>query len=83
MPFFPFFGDDQRGKAVAWSLFGSATATASQHTGNNSTVQSLNTSVDELKQLIGNGASLTSAVAGFLGDHQLAEKAGNLQRMLK
>ncbi len=46
----PFFGNDNRGKATAWSLFGTATAVAHQDESRKATVQSLNTAVSELAE---------------------------------
>ena len=75
-------GDDNRGKATAWSLFGSATAVGRNDESRHSSIQSLNATVDELAQLVGNGAKVTSAVAGFFGDKQLAQDADKLHRYL-
>lgn len=82
MSLFPLFGNDNRGKATAWSLFGNATAVAAQDSSQVSSVQSLNTTVEDLKKLVGNGAQLTSAVAGFLGDQRLADDASKLHQLM-
>ena len=79
---FPFFGDDNRGKATAWSLFGAATAVAHQDESKKAMVQSLNTTVAELTELTRNGAKLTSVVAGFLGHEELAGRADKVHRLL-
>jgi|JI10StandDraft_1071094.scaffolds.fasta_scaffold233587_2 hypothetical protein len=76
------FGDDNRGKATAWSLFGNATAVARQDSSRKSTIQSLNTTVEGLANLVDNGARLTSAVAGFLGHSELATRADSVRQKL-
>jgi hypothetical protein len=76
------FGEDNRGKAVAWSLFGKATAIGRQHSDKSSSLKSISTTIDNVGTVIGNGAKLTSVVATVFGNHKLALRADSVHRRL-